>query len=102
LPIAVERQHRHVETLGLASAFAPQVIVDGRSSFVGSDKRRIIAAIAEPFKPIPVNVEVTRTELIVTVPEGQDREAFDVNLVAYLPQAATEVGARRELRKDTH
>jgi hypothetical protein len=34
LPTAVERQHRYIETLGLSSAFTPQVVVDGRSSFV--------------------------------------------------------------------
>jgi hypothetical protein len=39
IPNAVERQHRYVEALGLSSAFTPQAIVDGRSSFVGSDKR---------------------------------------------------------------
>jgi hypothetical protein len=68
------------------------VVVDGRSSFVGSDKRRILAAIAEPLISIPISVEVARGELTVTVPEGQDREGYDVNLIAYLPQAATNVG----------
>ncbi len=92
LPNAVERQHRYVETLGLSSAFTPQVVVDGRSSFVGSDKRRILAAIAEPIITIPISVEVTRGEITVTVPERQDRERYDVNLIAYLPQAATNVG----------
>jgi hypothetical protein len=92
LPTAAGRQHRYVETLGLSSAFTPQVVVDGRSSFVGSDKRRILAAIAEPLISIPISVEVARGELTVTVPEGQDREGYDVNLIAYLPQAATNVG----------
>src|ERR1700681_2881762 len=32
LPMARERQRRYVETLGLSSAFTPQVVVDGRSS----------------------------------------------------------------------
>jgi hypothetical protein len=92
LPTAVERQRRYVETLGLSSAFTPQMVVDGRSSFVGSDKRRILAAIAEPVNAIPISVEVARGELTVTVPERQDSERYDVNLVAYLPQAATNVG----------
>src|SRR5271163_2453732 len=92
LPMARERQRGYVETLGLSSAFTPQVVVDGRSSFVGSDKRRILAAIAEPLITIPISVEVTRGELTVTVPERQDREKYDVNLIAYLPQADTNVG----------
>src|SRR5208283_2555362 len=33
-----------------------------------------------------------RGELTVKVPEHQDRAGYDVNLVAYLPEAATPVG----------
>jgi hypothetical protein len=91
LPTAVRRQQQYVETLGLSSAFTPQVVVDGRSSFVGSDKRRILAAIAEPLNTIPISVEVARRVLTVSVPERQDRERYDVNLIAYLPQADTNV-----------
>jgi hypothetical protein len=91
LPTAVRRQQQYVETLGLSSAFTPQVVVDGRSSFVGSDKRRILAAIAEPLNTIPISVEVARGVLTVSVPERQDRERYDVNLIVYLPQAATHV-----------
>ena len=92
LPTSARRQHRYVETLGLSSAFTPQVVVDGRSSFVGSDKRRILAAIAEPLNTIPISVDVAPGELTVTVPERQERERYDVNLIAYLPQATTKVG----------
>ena len=92
LPMARERQRRYVETLGLPSAFTPQVVVDGRSSFVGSDKPRILAAMAEPLNTIPIIVEVARGELTVTVPERPDQERYDVDLIAYLPQAATNVG----------
>jgi hypothetical protein len=92
LPTSARRQHQYVEILGLSSAFTPQVVVDGRSSFVGSDKRRILAAIAEPLNTIPISVEVARGEITVTVPERQDRERYDVNLIAYLPQAVTNVG----------
>jgi len=91
LPTAVRRQQQYVETLGLSSAFTPQAVVDGRSSFVGSDKRRILAAIAEPLNTIPISVEVARGVLTVSVPERQDRERYDVNLIAYLPQADTNV-----------
>ena len=92
LPIARERQRRYVETLGLSSAFTPQVVVDGRSSFVGSDKPRILAAMADPLITIPILIDVARGELIVTVPERPDQERYDVNLIAYLPEAATNVG----------
>jgi hypothetical protein len=92
LHAAVERQDRYIQTLGLASAFTPQVVVDGRSSFVGSDKHRILAAIVEPLNMIPISVEVAPGELTVTVPARQNRERYDVYLIAYLPQATTSVG----------
>ncbi len=92
IPTATERQRRYVETLGLSSAFTPQVVVDGRGSFVGSDKRRILAAIREPLNTIPISVEAAGGELTVTVPQSRDRAGYEVNLVAYLPEAVTAVG----------
>jgi hypothetical protein len=93
IPNAVERQHRYVEALGLSSAFTPQAVVDGRSSFVGSDKRRILDALADPTgETVPVSLEVSDGVLIVSVPERQDRKAYQVFVAAYLPQASTPVG----------
>src|ERR1700722_19337274 len=92
LPMASERQRRYVETLGLSSAFTPQVVVDGRSSFVGSDKPRILAAMAEPLITIPILIDGAPGGLIGPVPERPDQGRYDVNLIAYLPEAATNVG----------
>jgi hypothetical protein len=92
IPEAVQRQRRYVDTLGLSSAFTPQVVVDGRGSFVGSDRRRIVAALSETLEKIAVEVAVDHGELTVTVPEAKDMSGFDVNLAAYLPEASTSVG----------
>jgi len=89
---SVLRQRRYVDTLGLSSAFTPQVIVDGRRSFVGSDRRRIVAALDEPLETIPIETDIARGELTVTLPEGSGQGGYDVNLVAYLPEASTAVG----------
>src|SRR5271170_5028525 len=87
IPNAVERQRRYVESLGLSSAFTPQVVVDGRGSFVGSDKRRILSAMLEPRDTIPIELEVAHGELTVSLPDREDRAGYEVNLAAYLPQA---------------
>ncbi len=93
IPNAVERQYRYVQTLGLSSAFTPQAVVDGRSSFVGSDKRRILDALADRAgDAVPVSLEVSDGVLTVRVPEGQDRKPYQVFVAAYLPQASTPVG----------
>lgn len=93
IPNAVERQHRYVESLGLSSAFTPQAVVDGRSSFVGSDKRRILGALADSAgETVPVGLEVSNGVLTVGVPERPDRKTYQVFVAAYLPQAFTPVG----------
>lgn len=92
LPLAAQRQQRYVDTLGLSSAFTPQVVVDGRGSFVGSDKRRIAAALAEARDTIAFEADVAHGELTITLPDRPDRSGYDVNLVAYLPEASTAVG----------
>jgi hypothetical protein len=92
LPIAIQRQRRYAEILGLSSAFTPQAVVDGRGSFVGSDKRRILSAMLEPRDTIPIELQVAHGELTVTLPDRQARAGYEVNLAAYLPQAQTQVG----------
>ena len=40
------RQEEYVRRFGLDSAYTPQAVVDGRSQFVGSDRRALTAAIS--------------------------------------------------------
>jgi hypothetical protein len=96
IPQAAQRQRGYVETLNLSSAFTPQVIVDGRESFVGSDRRRILGALAPAANAnsiaVPVALEIVRSELTVSLSATNHRGDYDVNLVAYLPHASTAVG----------
>jgi hypothetical protein len=91
-PAAAARQARYVDTLNLSSAFTPQVVIDGRASYVGSDRRRILAALANRQEEVPVAVEVSPSELTISLPERAGLRGCDVNLVAYLPQASTAIG----------
>jgi hypothetical protein len=92
LPTAAKRQVRYVDTLNLSSAFTPQVVIDGRASYVGSDRRRILAALAERQEDVPVAVEVSPSELVINLPDRAAQSDYDVNVVAYLPEAATPIG----------
>src|SRR5258708_36917743 len=92
LPPGVRGQQQYVEALGLSSAFTPQVVVDGRSSFVGSDKRRILAAIAEPLNTIPISVEVARGVLTGSGPERKEREGCALKPIVYLARAGSTRG----------
>jgi len=46
-PMNTERQRRYATELGLRYVFTPQIVVDGRTSIVGSDRAAVEAAIAE-------------------------------------------------------
>ena len=92
VPEAVKRQRRYVEVLGLSSAFTPQAVIDGRRSLLGSDRRGIQQAIAEAPALIPIQLAVAGGELTVSLPSVSDHRVYDVNVVAYLPQATTQIG----------
>jgi hypothetical protein len=93
IPLATQRQRHYVDELRLSSAFTPQVVINGRRSFVGSDRQRIVAAIAEAPDGVPIEAVVAHGELVISLPDNGDHRNDDVNLVAYLAQATTQVGS---------
>jgi hypothetical protein len=92
VPEAVKRQRQYVEVLGLSSAFTSQAVIEGRRSLVGSDRQGIQRAIAEAPALIPIELAVSSGELTVSLPAVSDHRVYDVNAVAYLPQATTQIG----------
>src|ERR1700685_3491496 len=59
-----ERQGAYAGKFGLGSVYTPQMVVDGRFEFVGSDERRAIEAIENATKAekIPVNISSIHLE----------------------------------------
>jgi hypothetical protein len=92
IPAAASRQVRYVDTLNLSSAFTPQVVIDGKASYVGSDRRRILSALAQRQEDVPIGVEVSESEVTVSLPERAVQNGCDLNVIAYLPEASTAVG----------
>ena len=90
------RQRRYVDALRLPSAFTPQLVIGGNRSFVGSDGRAIApvitAAIAQARAGVAIETTVAGGELVVSLPAGGDGGNYDVNLVAFIPQATTAIG----------
>jgi len=50
-----ERQKQYAAVLGLNSIYTPQVIVNGRNEFVGSDKKRLHDAVNQELKKTTVS-----------------------------------------------
>jgi hypothetical protein len=55
LPESVQRQRSYANALQLSSVFTPQVVVDGRDSFVGSDRIGIGRALSETRTGVAVS-----------------------------------------------
>ncbi|MFN7925631.1 MAG: DUF1223 domain-containing protein [Bryobacteraceae bacterium] len=68
-----ERQQRYAVQFGINGPYTPQMVVDGRVEFVGSDSRRLAGALrdaAERAKS-PVEITVEGTKLRASAPEGR-------------------------------
>ena len=89
---ATRRQRDYVEALRLSSAFTPQIVIDGRESLVGSDRRRIEAALSRPSGNVPIEVHVANGEMVVSLSERNDHQSYDIEVAAYLPRATTPIG----------
>jgi hypothetical protein len=91
MPEATERQRRYVAALHLSSAFTPQMVINGSSSVVGSDRPHVMAAIAQATGGPKIEALVERDQLVVSLPDGDRDGDYDVNAAAYFPQSTTQV-----------
>jgi hypothetical protein len=91
LAFADDRQNRYVHRLALPSAFTPQLVVDGEHSFVGSDQRAIVPALAAARSGPAIDFEAAATELQIGVAAQPGAPMADVLLLALLPQASTAI-----------
>ena len=58
-----ERQGAYAGKFGLGSVYTPQMVVDGRFEFVGSDERRAIEAIENATKVEKISVNISSIHL---------------------------------------
>jgi len=92
LPVATQRQYRYAQTLKLSSAFTPQIVVDGRHSFVGSDRGAILPAIGGERDGVAVTIASHADDLIIDLGAGSAQTAAEVLLLAVVPEAQTQIG----------
>lgn len=92
LPAATSRQSNYSRALHLATVYTPQVVIDGRADFVGSDRKSIGGSLASPRTGVPVSIAVSDGQLLVDVQAWDNAAASDVLLVAYLRAAVSPIG----------
>ena len=95
LPQADARQRRYVASLGLAGAYTPQAVVNGRADVLGSDRdaiERLVRGL-----PRPAGIGVSRADRSATLELPAIAAGgcpCDLLLLAVRPEAETAVGGR--------
>jgi hypothetical protein len=89
---AVERQRNYARALRLSTVYTPQVVIDGRKDYVGSDRSAIGRALKESRDGVPIALAVNSAELLVRLEPREKGARGDVVLVAYLRKAVSAIG----------
>jgi len=89
---SVERQNIYARNLRRSSVYTPQLVVDGRDDYVGSDGRAVATALSENRDGAPVGVSVRDAEVLVEIGAQPGVPPSDVMLVAYLRHAVSAIG----------
>jgi hypothetical protein len=93
-PMNTERQRDYATTLGLRYVFTPQIIVDGRDSVVGSDRRAVESAITAARareKPVRVSFRPEDGGVVVIAAGQAPDEGATIWLATYDKEHLTEV-----------
>jgi hypothetical protein len=95
-PEYTQRQRQYASKLLLASIYTPQVVVNGRHEFVGSNKAKLQSTITSELKNMAgkiIDVSATATDgKIVTVTyEAKEAASEDLNIALIQNQGTTEV-----------
>jgi hypothetical protein len=94
LPAATARQQAYAGWLGEHQVYTPQMVVDGTSAFVGSDRAEGLAQIARAARDrvARVPLRLTRAGQALVVSVGQAAGQAQVMLVGFDAEHATQVG----------
>src|ERR1700690_3350803 len=92
LPAATERQRRYVAALRLASAYTPQMVVDGQTELVGADRAAIEPLLRGPRLGVPIAITLQDAQLDIELPSQPAAASADVTLYAYVAEARSAIG----------
>ena len=88
---SVERQRSYARSLRLSSVYTPEVVIDGRADYVGSNRIGIGNALKEKRAGVPVILTVGNGEADVRLGSSEQAAGGDVVLVAYLRKAVSAI-----------
>jgi hypothetical protein len=92
LPDAVLRQRGYAKALAKSSVYTPQVVIDGRGDFVGSDRRAIGRALANPRDDgVSIALGAGDGNVTISLAKRGGVATSEVILVAYQRKAVSTV-----------
>src|SRR6266404_7951183 len=65
LKISTDRQSAYSTVFGRSSVYTPQVVIDGKDEFVGTDRRHIGGALAVARTGVPLRISLEQQNLVV-------------------------------------
>jgi hypothetical protein len=89
---AVIRQSAYSKARGQDSIYTPQVVVDGRDEYLGSDRSKIERAIGEVRTGVPITLDVADRNLVIALGGAQCLTPSDVFAVTFLRKAVSKIG----------
>jgi hypothetical protein len=92
LGTATRRQETYAQALGHSSVYTPQVVIDGKSDYVGTDRKNIAKALAVTRAGVPIAITLQAGQINVQLDPSGSAASSDVILVSYLRSAVTPVG----------
>jgi len=95
-PLATERQRHYTKHLGRGYVYTPQIVVDGISETIGSDRPAVERAIAQARSHVHPHVDIrvsatSKGRLIIELPANAASHMCDVFLIGFDPVHMTKV-----------
>lgn len=88
---ATARQKKYGQVLGLRNVYTPQVILDGRSDYIGSNRSAIGKALQQPRDGVPIILSIHDNEIHVRLESSAQVSGGEVTLVSFLRKAVSRI-----------
>lgn len=88
-PEATARQRTYQRRLGLSTIYTPQMVVDGHTDVVGTDRQGLKEALAEPRDGVPLSLANDGRFIVARI--GPGKSSGDLVFIAYARSAETAV-----------
>jgi hypothetical protein len=89
---SVLRQSVYSKSRGRSSVYTPQVIIDGREEYLGSDRRKIQSAVRGVRTGVPIALSANHETLSMELGGAECLAPSDVLVVTFLRKAVSPIG----------